>query len=188
MSLCGKVNFLISRMQKIDNNMENLAIMIKIRKYLSGVKGEQLSEEFYEKLLKETKIMSLISMKLKSMNRYIILESLWILVNLTCGNEQNLRVIFSPCYQILEAFDLILSGNDFQMINLVLTSISNALIESQEVRREITSEMATPLTLQIASLCQMSPPQFILDDALSIMHILSLNLQDFSPNHTAEIQ
>ena len=94
MTLCGRVNFLISRMQKIDNNMENLAIMIKIRKYLSDLKGKdkQLTqfsnfEELNEKLLKETKIMDLVSTKLKSMNRYIILESLWILVNLTCGNE-----------------------------------------------------------------------------------------------------
>ena len=129
MSGCGKVNFLISRMQKIENNMEKLAVMIKIRKYLSNTKGE-LSEEFTEKLLRETNIMSLVSMKLKSNSRYIILESLWILVNLTCGNEQNIKVIFSPCYQILETFDLILNANDFQMINLVLTSLSNALIET----------------------------------------------------------
>ena len=131
MTGCGKVNFLISRMQKIENNMEKLAVMIKIRKYLSNTKGElSEAEEFTEKLLRETNIMSLVSMKLKSNCRYIILESLWILVNLTCGNEQNIKVIFSPCYQILETFDLILNANDFQMINLVLTSLSNALIET----------------------------------------------------------
>ena len=50
MTGCGKVNFLISRIQKINNNMEKLAIIIKIRKYLSG----KLSDVSSAKLLKET--------------------------------------------------------------------------------------------------------------------------------------
>ena len=64
------------------------------------------------------------------MPRYMQLEALWILTNLSYGNSN--EAFFSPNYQFMTHFNKILDGNDFQMIDQLILLLGNLAADSYE--------------------------------------------------------
>ena len=66
--------------------------------------------------------------------RYLKLEATWILIHLSFGQECHEK-IFDPKYQIINHLNLILKGNDIQMIDQAIWICANMAAESQELKK-----------------------------------------------------
>jgi hypothetical protein len=62
------------------------------------------------------------------------LEALWIITNLAFGTSEDIKLIFSPQFDILSYINCVLEGTDKPLIEQVLWLIGNITGENEEQR------------------------------------------------------
>lgn len=68
------------------------------------------------------------------------LESLWILTNLAYGDEEDIKKMFDPQFNVFDVINTVLSGDDHAMIEQALWFIGNITGENGDFRDTILKD------------------------------------------------